>query len=692
MRIPDIFKLNDWENRKFVLVILSVLLVYDNLVLLDIFLFKIPILPQLLGFFILTFIPGFIILKILKIHNIDRILNILLVIGLSMFFNTLLGFILSETSFIFNFITISSISLFVTYNIILVTLLLVCFFRYNEFNTTNEKLEVSLSQISLFLILPSCAVLGAYFINLYNTNYINVLLIIAISLMPFLFKFKHLYTTIIWISAITILFSTQLISNYLWAWDIHVQYYVASLVIENGYWDPNFYSGINSLLSIVLLAPIYSLFLDLDLVWVFKIVNPFLFSFVPLGVYYLSNNQFNNSRIAFFSSFVFMFYYGFFKDMIDKQYIAELFLILTLIVITDKDLKDRKALLIPFLFMIPLSHYGVSYLLMIAFLFIVSVFYVLKLKDQDKLSTNVVVLFIVFVFGWYMYTSTGATFNNLIYKIEYVIMRLTEVNKTEMRSGVYYLNFPAQSLIWKIHKMINIALVLFISIGIMRLFISFLERKNIIKNYIFGLIAIAFSVFLFYQIFQTLGLAMDRSLQITLTVLSPFAVLGFMCLPYMIYRKLFSIKPRVKQISLLFSLFLFIFFLFSSGLVHEMSKEPLPYAIALNKNPEWHVYSSTEVEGAKWIKNNGNENDIAILSPHQDVKSRDGTLISGIYPYKKIIPISLNSSIVTDSYIFTGTTNNNDSQEYPFYSVVIPRSNNIYNSGDSKIYLSGDYA
>ncbi|MDL1969141.1 MAG: hypothetical protein LWW97_11550, partial [Deltaproteobacteria bacterium] len=217
MRIPDIFKLNDWETRKFVLVILSVLLVYDNLVLLDIFLFKIPILPQLLGFFILTFIPGFIILKILKIHNIDRILNILLVIGLSMFFNILLGLILNETSFIFNFKTISFNSLFVTYNIILATLLLVCFFRYNEFNTTDEKLELSLSQISLFLILPSCALLGAYSINFYNTNYINVLLLIAISLMPFCFKFKNLHTTIIWVSAITILFSTQLISNYLWS-------------------------------------------------------------------------------------------------------------------------------------------------------------------------------------------------------------------------------------------------------------------------------------------------------------------------------------------------------------------------------------------------------------------------------------------------------------------------------------------
>jgi len=691
MRIPDILKLNDWENRKFVLVIFSVLLIYDNLVLLDIFRFKIPILHQLLGFFILTFIPGFIILKILKIHNIDRILNILLVIGLSMFFNILLGLTLNEIGFIFNFKPISFNSLFVTYNIILATLLLVCFFKYNGFNTTDEKLEVSLSQISLFLILPSCAVLGAYSINLYNTNYINVLLLIAISLMPFFYKFINLYTTIIWVSSITILFSTHLISNYLWGWDIHIQYYVASMVIENGYWDPNFSYGINSLLSIVLLAPIYSFFLDLDLVWVFKIVYPLLFSFVPLGVYYLSKNQFNHSMIAFFSSFVFMFYYGFFKDMIDKQHIAELFLILTLIAITNKDLKARKALVIPFLFMIPLSHYGVSYLLLIAFLFMESVFYILKLKDPDKLSTHAVVLFIVFVFGWYMYTSTGAAFYILVDKMEYVIMRLPETLNPEVRSGISYLNYPAQSLIWKIYKVINIALVLFISIGIIKLFISILERKNIIKNYVFGLIAIAFSICLFYQIFQTFGLAMDRSLQITLTVLSPFAVLGFIYLLYIIYIKLFSINPRVKQIPLLFSLLLFIFFLFSSGLVHEISNEPLQYAIALNKNPEWHVYSSAEVEGSKWIKNNIKENNISVLSPHRDVKSRDGTLLFGIYPYEKIIPISINSSIIINSYVFTGITNNNNLQEYPFYSVVIPKSNKIYNSGDSNIYLSGDY-
>jgi len=516
--------------------------------------------------------------------------------------------------------------------------------------------------------------------------------------MPFLYKFKEFHTTLIWISAISILFITQLISNYLWSWDIHFQYYVASVVVENGFWTSNFSQGANSLLSIVLLAPIYSILLDLDLVWIYKIIYPFFFSFVPLGIYYMAKKQFNDDKVAFFSSFVFMFYYGFFKDMIDKQFIAELFLILTLIAIFSSDMKIRKILIIFFLFMLPLSHYGVSYLFLLALLFTVSVIRTVRFRSVDELSTTAVILFAVFIFSWYLYTSTGTIFNNILSVGHHAAMNLYDIFNPEMRSGMSYLNLQTPSLIWKIYKAINIAILVFISFGIVKLFTAYLAKRNMCKNYIFGLIAIAFSGFLLYQIFATLNLAMDRSLQITLTVLAPFAVIGFMFMFELVHKIPFGVKSKAELVPKLFSLFLCIFFLFSSGLVHEASKDPLPYAVALNKNPEWHVYTLDEVRGVKWIKNNGDEHNIAVLNPCRTIKSRDGTLVAGIYPSDKIIGISINTTRLTNSYIFldkitTEKVKIGDEdvslKDTPFYSQVLTKSNKIYNSGNATIYLSG---
>lgn len=90
MKNLDLFRMNDWNIRKYGMVTLSLLLAYDVVFLINKFLFEVPILLQLLGFIVLTFIPGFIILRILKVHSIDRTANFLLAVGLSLSFKLFL--------------------------------------------------------------------------------------------------------------------------------------------------------------------------------------------------------------------------------------------------------------------------------------------------------------------------------------------------------------------------------------------------------------------------------------------------------------------------------------------------------------------------------------------------------------------------------------------------------------------------
>ena len=60
---------NDWEIKKCLRLLLVILLATLGLVGLAGLGFYIPVLRQIVGFVFLTFVPGILILRILKIHN-----------------------------------------------------------------------------------------------------------------------------------------------------------------------------------------------------------------------------------------------------------------------------------------------------------------------------------------------------------------------------------------------------------------------------------------------------------------------------------------------------------------------------------------------------------------------------------------------------------------------------------------------
>ena len=73
-------------------------------------------------------------------------------------------------------------------------------------------------------------------------------------------------------TALTLLFQQTLISEWLTGSDIMTEWSLANSVINAGVWNPNIQHQYDAMLSVVTLAPIYSLISSLDLVWVFKLV------------------------------------------------------------------------------------------------------------------------------------------------------------------------------------------------------------------------------------------------------------------------------------------------------------------------------------------------------------------------------------------------------------------------------------
>ena len=87
-----------WTKRDF----LTAIIFLQLIVYVTVF-FDIPIARQVLGFFYLTFLPGFVILKLLKLDEFDWVETVLFSIGFSVAFLMLVGLFANEFVFALGF-------------------------------------------------------------------------------------------------------------------------------------------------------------------------------------------------------------------------------------------------------------------------------------------------------------------------------------------------------------------------------------------------------------------------------------------------------------------------------------------------------------------------------------------------------------------------------------------------------------
>jgi len=362
---------NDWPIKRCLGLSLVILLATWGLLGLAGAGLDVPGIKQIVGFIFLTFIPGILIIRILRIHDIDIIESLLYTVGLSLAFVIFSGLV---ANFALPAIGISRpISVFpimITLTIFTLILLPVAFWRDKGFTATAMSRPFTTVPPSvLFLILVFLlTVLGALMVNFYQNN---ILLLISIGMVAGIvglavfgkFIDHKVYPLGIAIIAICFLYQTTLISPYLTGFDIHLEYYFARLIVENGYWDITNVHSYNSMLGITMLTPIYSLILNIDGAWVFKIITPFVFSLVPLTLFHVFRQQMS-PRKAFLAAFFFMVAPTFFLEMIAlvRQQIAEFFFVLFLLLLVDRrlGLSQRFVLSIIFSLFIIMTHYGLA--------------------------------------------------------------------------------------------------------------------------------------------------------------------------------------------------------------------------------------------------------------------------------------------------------------------------------------------
>ena len=189
----------------------------------------------------------------------------------------------------------------------------------------------------VFYALPVCfpllAALGAIVLNNGGSDILTLVLLGAVafySLLLVILRDKiptHIFPYAIFFIAIACLFTTSLRSWYITGHDIVREYYVFTLTNTHHIWNMAFYQdAYNACLSITILPTILTNLLEIQGIYVYKVIFQILFATTPVLVFFILTT-YTTPLYAFLSALMFMSFPTFFNDMamLNRQEIGFIF-------------------------------------------------------------------------------------------------------------------------------------------------------------------------------------------------------------------------------------------------------------------------------------------------------------------------------------------------------------------------------
>ena len=697
-----------WKSRDFLMVILFL----QSLVYATIF-FNVPIARQVIGFLYFTFVPGIVVIKLLKLDKLDGLETLLFSVGLSIAFLMLAGLLINEFCFLLGISKpLSLMPLMIILNSsILLGGILACL-RSDDVKLWEAK-TLGLHPLVLLLMgLPILSVVGAMLANVFGSNLILLFVIILISLLFVIGVVSEkllppkLFPVALFVIALAVLYHSSLISNYIvtFASDVPVEYFVFKNTQNNAYWsstNPYFgdiiYGRYHSMLSITILPTIYSSLLNIDSIWMFKILYPLILAFVPLGLYQVWQ-IYVGKRYAFTSTFFYMAQTAFYTEMLglNRQIVAELFFVLLLLVILNKKLKPVKKTMCFMVLALALvtSHYALAeiFLFFISFAFISLV--VLK-RPSRSVTASMLVFFFVVMFSWYIYASGSASFDSFLLFGNHVYSQLGEFFNPAARGQVVLrgLGLESPPTIWNaVGRAVAYSTQFLVVVG----FVGLVTRRvkaHFERNYfVFTLIAMAFLAALLLVPGLANTINMTRFYNILLFFLAPLCVIGVKVLVHVVFK-----RKEEFLVSLLLLIVLVPYFLFQTNFVYEVTNSE-SWSVPLSKYrmEGLRLYglgyiAEESVFGARWISKNVN---IKSTQIYADLYSRNRVLtIYGMIDRGAVDVLSNTTKIVANGTLFLGLLNvaedkiiGVDVWNSTELSFRLDSLNRIYSNGACEIY------
>jgi uncharacterized membrane protein len=726
MKFLNPFKINDWNIKYFLTTVILFQVLLWVTVILDFNNINIPFIRGIVAFIALFFLNGMLILRILRIHELDSIKNLLYSLGLGtasiMFFGMFVDLVYP---FLGITLPISTDPLLITFTVFTGLLCYLSFRRDKEFDKPEILDTTGLSvPILTFMLLPFTAIFGTYLINTYQNNVLLVIMFFLIALVPFLVAFnkflpKKLYPFAIFSMALTLVLSTSLISSYLTGWDINLEFYFTNLVTNASYWNSSIPDLLNAMLSLVIVVPIFSKLSGMSVVLIYKVIYPLIFAFVPLGLYSIFQRQ-TTHKIAFFSCFLFISIFMFFLEMpyLARQEIGELFFVLMIMLMLERNISDRNILVLTVVFIPALlvSHYSMDYI----YLFLVISAYIIILirnrnlpnkfpklgnwpvlsfffkatdsteRPKMRYKLQIVLLFIITSL-YYMFVSSSVLFN----------LTLTTINNLITLSFLFLFNPNAlmavgivtseKSFLRSIALIIHLLIEAIIAVGILALIVRRTKMKFNENFALFTVMSFVLLIMVLVVPFLAGALNPERFYQIALIFLSVFFVVGWLRLSDLVNRLLkyrWSPKSVMETSFKLIALFLAISLMFNSGVSYELLHDK-PSSMVLHPSMDGPKFNNLEVTGVQWITEYRVTDEV-----HAD--SYRFLLINGFIPYEKAKSTVYSPN--SGSYMFLGTYNletgefgipQASSTSLQYYSItnLTPLGTSIYDNGGSKIFI-----
>lgn len=406
-------EIKEFQAKQWLMITLILLFITDLIVMFDL-----PILRSIVPFIFFSFVPGFLMVVLLKLNRINFLIKCLFSVGLSislllavgMFLNTLYPLLIKP---------LSIIPVLVLLNITTIILTVFAYRRNRDLKTSelfNFKFELKdklLAPLIFPVLFPFLAFFGTF---LMNTTFNNIIILIFLILIPiYLVAIAYLkdrihpvtYPIALFMIGFGLILFHSLTSFHVLGRDVHQEFYVFQLTLANFHWNIyDFYSPYNACLSITILPTIYQVLSNMNPEYVFKVLFALLGSILPLMVYTVVKKYFS-SKFAFFASLLFVFQV-FFIDIVGavRQEIAIIFFFLAVMVLFDcfgeKKFENswlKKLLFLIFVFSMIVSHYTTSY---VAFVVLVPILLLPLLKslilERKFTKTNLDVLLIYFLF------------------------------------------------------------------------------------------------------------------------------------------------------------------------------------------------------------------------------------------------------------------------------------------------------
>jgi uncharacterized membrane protein len=665
----------------------------------------------IIGFVYLTFVPGLVIVKLLRADKLGSLETILLSVGLSvaflMFFGLVINFLYPAAGISDPLSLMPLLPSIVLATEAMATLLLLRDIRRPTGGNgliLSKKGAATILLAVPFMLLPILSVIGTLQVNVSNNNTVLLSTIFFVSFLvaavAFSKKLKNdaFLVFALLMVALALLFQSSLISNYVYGGDMHMEFQLFRITQLSSYWSPTIgttdlgYNWLNAMLSITILPTVYSNILAIDGTWVFKIVTPIIFSFVCLGLYLLYKKEFD-AKIAFVSVFFFIANSVFFVDATFnvRDMIAELFYVLLFFVLLDSRLNRtvKSSLFIIFGAALIVSHYATAYV----FLFIIVGLWLLMYFFK-KSATNMVGLIITFsavMFSWYIYVSNAGPFRGLLSTLDFLWGSFFNQFLVPQARGTTVLTavgIGGVSTFWHVvgRGFFYITEILIV-IGFLVLILK--RKSKVVSTEYLAISAMNMIILLGCLVIPSFAntLNVDRFYHLTLFFLAPLLVIGGLSVLRLVRRNL-----RTETAVFLIVLFLVPFFLFQTGFVYQIAGE-VNYSLPLNENGmgsmpyvQYSIIRDYDVFGAEWLSSFVNSG-TAIYAETDS----DGALISTALIFGNTVRALTNATVVEEnSVVFLSSVNviegTVDSWNTSQISYVFDGLSLVYSNGGCNIY------